>query len=354
MGRVSAGKRPGSVALAKWALAEGCPRKTTMASEGRRGGRARHRALGWAGAAGLVLGALAALRGVRGRRVDWRAEQMRSAIKPTSLFEFSESPIGKSRREQVPLRTYQTPDPKVLMLVVFDPSTDEAQSQLEDMQYLYEKYHPHGFEVLGFVADGLGVSFHKVTVGLQVVEIMKKWGITFPIFGKKEWNTSPDERSNRFNCALWVRRQRVLAEYKLLMNVPDIEHDETWEKREMELRWQVGVLDVENATNQELENSLQTPLWDNFFKVFFDRDGKYIWPLGDPATEWWTRPGYWRDGLKGYLTDNEDTLRQLLGLDKPGDNDVRLALGLPKKNVAPKKKGKRARKKNKKGAAPEL
>ena len=146
----------------------------------------------------------------------------------------------------------------------------------------------------------------------------------------------------------------MLAEYKLLMNVPDIEHDEKWEKREMELRWQVGVLDVENATNQELENSLQTPLWDNFFKVFFDRDGKYIWPLGDPMTEWWTRPGYWRDGLKGYLTDNEDTLRQLLGLDKPGDNDVRLALGLPKKNVAPKKKGKRARKKNKKGAAPEL
>ena len=330
-----------------------------MASAGPRTGRARHRALGWAGVAGLVLGALAVLRGVRGGRVDRLDEMVRTALKPTSLFDFSESPLGESVRKQVPLRKYQTPELKFVMVVAFDPGAGEAQGQLQDLQALYEKYHPLGLEILGFVASDLAERERNRMAGVDYREMLKRWGITFPTFGKRRFNSQRGGESKRsfklrFNCALWLRRSWMVSEYRLLKSVPELEQGEAWEIKEQRLRGDLGVLDLSTATQEDIERSMALPLMGNFYKKIFDRDGKYqVWPIGDPTTEWWNEPGYMGGTYQDYMSDKEGVLRQLLGLEEPRLADVRIALGLPQ--LAPQKgKRKRARKKNKKGAAREL
>ena len=327
-----------------------------MASAGPRTGRARHRALGWAGVAGLVLGALAVLRGVRGGRVDPLDEMVRTVLKPTSLFDFSESPLGESVRTQVPLRKYQTPELKFVMVFCFDPAQEEAQGHLQDLQALYEKYHPLGLEILGMVGSDLADGRDEAMPGVHFRELLKLWGVTFPTFGRKRFNAVPGQGSKRLNCAMWLRRAFAVADYRLLMKVPELEQGEAWEVAKRNLfRWHLGGIPdaaaVSTATREDIEKSMDVNIMGNYNKMMFDQDGKYVWPTGDPVTEWWEQPGHTRNGYSGYMSDKEAVLRQLLGLEEPRLADVRIVLGLPK--LAPQEQ-KRARKKNKKGAAREL
>ncbi|MFO7263900.1 MAG: glutathione peroxidase [Bacillaceae bacterium G1] len=97
-----------------------------------------------------------------------------------SIYSFTAETVdGKN----VSLDTYKG---KVLMIVNI-ASACRFTPQLEDLQKLYEKYHPHGFEMLGFPCN----QFDNQAPGSneEVASFCRmNYGVQFPVFAKVEVN----------------------------------------------------------------------------------------------------------------------------------------------------------------------
>lgn len=77
-----------------------------------------------------------------------------------------------------------------VMLIVNTASCCGYSTQLTGLEKLYRIYRPRGFSVLGFPSNQFGVK--EPLDGEKIEQFYKqKYGVTFPIFGKINFDTDP-------------------------------------------------------------------------------------------------------------------------------------------------------------------
>ena len=97
----------------------------------------------------------------------------------TTVYDFA---VTTTKGEEETLQKYKGD----VLLIVNTGSKCGFAPQFEGLQELYEKYHEHGFSVLGFPSDQFKQEYEDIDNTLQYCR--QNYGVTFPMFAKIKVN----------------------------------------------------------------------------------------------------------------------------------------------------------------------